>query len=411
MSSQHDDSGNTKEPDQTVPQQTIPQPDLSRRDFIRTVGLAAGSLSVMGSTATPLVAEETKPRMAYRRLGRTDLEVSVVVAGEMPTVRLHQRAFELGVNYWHKMGNWSHPEVFTKRDRESFYCDMVIDTLDEEGAIAQFEWGLQHAGLEMIDFVKVHSLYQTAEDVKQGEGLFRAFESLKKQGKTRFLAVAQHSNTAEVLTACIESGHFDAIQPAFNALSPRALHEMIALAKKHDVGVICKKVMIGGERGWDRRPGLRKKLEKHLDSETTLGQALLKWALAVPGVTAVVPLMRNHRQLEEDLAVGYSKDVQLGSNASQQAVELLAEALSDDYCRSCGECVAVCSRDVAVPDILRYTMYHRDYAQEHRARTLYHQLPVTQVASQCNGCGECESACPHGLAIVAKLREAHTLLA
>ena len=396
-----------------------PSDNLTRRQFLRKAGLvaagAAGTLSAMHSGIPPLVADEEKPgRMEYRRLGRTDLNVSVIVAGEMPTPLLHERAFELGVNYWHKMGSdFALPELFAKKDRDSFYCDMVVDTLDKDGVIAQFEWGLKNAGLEMIDFIKVHSLYRQPEDVKRGEGIFQAFERLKKQGKTRFLAVAQHLNTAKVLTACIESGHFDAIQPMFNVLSPKGMHDMIALAKKNDVGVICKKVLVFGERNWKRRPGLKEKVEKHLDSKTTLGQALLKWALAVPGVTAVVPLMSNLKHLEEDIAVGFrtEKSPKSGSLPNQRALGFFAEALSNDYCRSCGECISACPLKIAIPDTLRYAMYYIGDTQAGHARQMYQNLPSTQTANQCNACGDCESACPHGLPIMEKLREAHALLA
>ncbi len=395
-----------------------PSDNLSRRQFLKKAGLAAagaaGTLIAMRSGLPPLFADEEAPvRMEYRRLGRTGLKVSVVVAGEMPTPLLHERAFELGVNYWHKMGNWALPEFFAKKDRDSFYCDMVVDTLNKDGAIAQFEWGLKHSGLKMIDFIKVHSLYRKPEDVKRGEGIFQALEYLKKQGKARFLAVAQHGNTAEVLTACIESGHFDAIQPNFNVLSKKNMHEMIALAKKHDVGVICKKVMVGGERFWKKRPGLKKKVEKYLVSKNTLGQALLKWALAVPGVTAVIPLISNLKHLEEDIAVGLSakKAPKSGSLPNQRALELFAEALSDDYCRSCGECISACPRQIAVPDILRYAMYYVGYAQIDHARQMYQNIPSSQAANECDACGVCEPACPNGLPIIGKLREAHALLA
>jgi len=395
-----------------------PSDNLSRRQFLKKACLAAagaaGTLGAMLSETPPLFADEEQPaRMEYRRLGRTNLKVSVVVAGEMPTPLLHERAAELGVNYWHRMGNWAMPEFFAKKDRDSFYCDMVIDTLDKDGAIAQFEWGLKSSGLKMIDVFKVHSLYREPEDVKKGEGIFQAFEYLKKQGKTRSLAISQHINTAEVLTACIESGHFDSIQPMFNVLSPKKMHEMIALAKKNDVGVICKKVLLFGERNWKRRPGLKKKVEKYLDSKTTLGQALLKWALDVPGVTAVVPMITNLKHLEEDIAVGLKTKVapKSGSLPNQRALELFAEAFSNDYCRSCGECVSACPLKIAVPDILRYAMYYISYAQADQARQMYQKLPSSSTAHQCNACGVCESACPNGLPIVDKLSEAHALLA
>ncbi len=151
---------------------------------------------------------------------------------------MHERAYELGVNYWHKVGNFEHPgpEFFNGKDRDSIYCDMVIDALDKDGAIAQFEWGLKQSGLEMIDFMKIHSLYSDPKDVKKYSGIFKAFDSLKKQGKTRFLSVAQHYMTAEILAACIESGLFDAVQPNFNVFSHTEMFDLIGLVEKQDVG-------------------------------------------------------------------------------------------------------------------------------------------------------------------------------
>ena len=163
--------------------------NLSRRQFLKKSIAAAGAVGALGAMSgvanVPAEGKDDPKRMEYRRLGRTNLKISAIVAGEMHAPMLHERAFELGVNYWHKMGDKiALPEIFAKRDRDSFYCDMVIDTLDKDGAIAQFEWGLKNSGLEMIDFIKVHSLYGNAEDVKRGEGIFQAFEQLKKQGKT-----------------------------------------------------------------------------------------------------------------------------------------------------------------------------------------------------------------------------------
>lgn len=388
-----------------------------RRKFLKKTCMAAGVAGTIGSIEGGMVhlalGEELPGRMQYRRLGRTGLDISTVVVGEMPEPYLHERAFDLGVNYWHKMGNWTFPEVFTKRDRDSFYCDMVVDTLNKDGAIAHFEWGLQNSGLEMIDFMKVHSLYREPEEVERGEGLFQAFEELKKQGKTRFLSVAQHNNTAEVLTACIESGHFDAIQPNFNALSGQGMHDMISLAEKHDVGVICKKVMVGGGGSWNRRQGLMARVERYLDNDTTMGQALMRWALDIPGVTAVVPRITTIQHLEENVAAGFksSSGTQVESTGNRRAVEVFTREFDRDYCRSCTSCERVCPAGIQISDIFRCEVYHSGYGLESEARSMYAGFQPERSADKCNACGECETVCPHGLPIIEKLVKAHRILA
>ncbi len=393
---------------------------INRRQFIKDACLlTAGAVGTIGRIAQgtqPIVnGESVSGKMMYRRLGRTGLNISVVVGGEMDHLQMYERAYELGVNYWHKVGNFPHPgpEFFKDKDRDSFYCDMVIDTLDEEGAIAQFEWGLEQSGLKMIDFIKIHSLYETPKDIQKYKGIFKAFDYLKKRRKVRFMSIAQHGRTAEICSACIESGQFDAIQPNFSVFSPPEMHEMIALAKKHDVGVICKKVLAGGDRLWQRRPSRKREVELRIDkSNYTLGQAMLKWALDVPGVTAVVPLITNFEHLEEDIAVGFEEKTlsSAASRANHRALEDLAGDLSKEYCRSCGQCVSTCPIQIPVPDIFRYELYLSAYNRPEYAKRMYGELPSGQTANQCIECGACEEFCPHSLPIMAKLHMAHSKL-
>ncbi len=393
---------------------------IKRREFIKDACLlTAGALGTLGVLATgtqPVVAGVAVPgKMTYRRLGRTGLDISVVISGEMDLLPMHERAYELGVNYWHKVGNFEHPgpEFFQDKDRDSFFCDLVVDTLDETGAIAQFEWGLKQSGLKMIDFLKIHSLYRDPEDIKEKTGILRAFETLKKQGKVRFLALAQHYRTAEICSACIESGLFDAIQPNFSVFSHRDMHEMIALAKKHDVGVITKKVLAGGERFWNRRPERKQQAEELLGkTDLTLGQGLLKWALDVPGVTAVVPMITNFKHLEEDIAVGF-EEKELPREIAEVNAKVLsqfAQDNSEDYCRSCGRCTQTCPQDIPAADIFRYELYSIAYGWTDRARGLYRSLDPGKRADNCLDCGSCESACPNRIPVRNKLKSAHWLL-
>jgi len=394
--------------------------EIDRRQFIKKACLytagAVGTIGHLASGQQSVVAGSSVPgKMTYRRLGRTGLDISVVVAGEMDFLPMHERAYELGVNYWHKVGNFEHPgpEFFKGKDRDSFYCDMVIDTLDKDGAIAQFEWGLKQSGLEMIDFMKVHSLYQDPKDTKKYSGIFKAFDLMKKQGKTRFLSVAQHYKTAEILAACIESGYFDAIQPNFNVFSPSEMFDLIGFAEKQDVGVICKKVLAGGDRNWQRNPERKRQVEQEFQkSQLTLGQALLKWALDIPGVTAVVPLITNFKHLEEDIAVGFDTKTlsRFEARSYRSTLEDFAQDGSRDYCRSCGQCESVCPQNIAVADIFRYEMYFSGYGNTNQARKLYREIPVDQNANQCDSCSACEAACPNKLPIVSKLQQAHSIL-
>jgi uncharacterized protein len=380
---------------------------LARRDFLRcATAAAAGALTgVQAMGQAPGGGGGTLPR---RRLGRTGIEISTIVAGELPDLALSQRAVDLGVNYFHKVEYWGTPEFFGRLDRDSFFCDAVVQTLDYDGAIAQFEWFLKKSGLERIDFFKLHSLFGAPEEVARADGIFRAFDTLKKRGCCDYLAVAQHGRPAEVLSACIDTGMFDAIQPPFNVMSPPEVAAMIEKARAADVGVIAKKVLCGGKPNWERQnPEITGRLGARLGPGETLPKALIKTVLDTPGVTAVVPLATSFEQLEEDIAAA----MEATTATERAAVEGFRREMAASYCSMCGTCAAGCPRGVAIPDVLRYAVYSEGYLEPERGRALYARLPAAARPSSCGDCGRCESVCPRGLPVRRMLREAEGVLA
>jgi len=82
-----------------------------------------------------------------------------------------------------------------------------------------------------------------------------------------------------------------------------------------------------------------------------------------------------------------------------------------DYCRMCKTCLPACPVGVRIPDILRFRIYYKNYGHRADAREYYAALADSQQAPACTACGRCHEACPNGLAIIEKLKDAHALLA
>jgi predicted aldo/keto reductase-like oxidoreductase len=381
---------------------------LSRRGFLaRATGAALGGGALLDGVAA-LGQESAVPRVVYRRLGRTDVKISHIVGAWDWNEWLYGEAVEAGINYWHKIGGWRElPEPLRKLDREAWYCDVAIDSFEEEGAYDQFEWGRKNLGLAYIDAFKLHSIHQTPEDVANKTGYLKAFERLKGEGKVRHLAAAQHGGeTAAICTAMIESGHFDHLQPAVGVAPTPQLLAMLRLAEKHDVGIICKKVM-GAVVQAQKRPEVRAAVEKQLGKDGKWGAAVIKTMLGMPGVTAVTPRTANFQQLVDNLPTD-------GLQPTAQevgAVDVLKEFALAEQCSYCGQCLGACPQRVALSDTLRYATYHSAYGLPREARRLYAALPASRRADACGNCGACERACPQGMAVRRKLREAHAVLA
>jgi len=388
---------------------------LSRRDFLRTALTATAGLALSGvadaqdQPAAPKHAlPPHDPRVVYRRLGRTGVAISHIAAAWDWNEWLYEEAVKAGVNYWHKIAGWPQlPECLGKLDREAWYCDVVVDSLEEEGAYAQFEWSRQHLGLAYVDEMKLHSLYETPEQVGTKTGVFKAFERLKAEGKVRHLAAAQHGgNTAAICTEMILSGHFDHLQPAVSVAAPPEMLAMLKLAQEHEVGIIGKKVM-GAVGLAQRNPQVRAAVEKHLGPDGKWGAAVIKTVLAIPGVTAVTARCQSYEQFVDNLSPGGIAP----TGEDQAAAEELRKFARAEVCSYCGACLAGCPRGLPISDILRFAAYHQAYELPTHARRLYAQLPATRQAAQCADCGACERACPQEMAVRRKLREAHALLA
>jgi predicted aldo/keto reductase-like oxidoreductase len=68
-----------------------------------------------------------------------------------------------------------------------------------------------------------------------------------------------------------------------------------------------------------------------------------------------------------------------------------------------------CPHGVPIDEVLRAEMYQTRYRDPDTARGLYGALG--EPASRCLGCAApCASACPFGLDVPARTREAHALL-
>ena len=381
---------------------------LTRRDFLGRSVVAAGVLAGGPLLATRAGAQdEARKRVVYRPLGRTGFRVSHVVAAWDWNEWLYGEAVDVGINYWHKIAGWPElPEPIRKLDREAWYCDIAIDSFEEEGAYEQFEWARKNLGLQYIDAIKLHSIHKTPEDVTAKTGYLKAFDRLKNEGKVRHLAAAQHGGeTAAICAAMIESGHFDHLQPALSVAPTPDMLTMLDLARQRNVGIIAKKVM-GAVNRAQQDPGTKAEVEKHLGKDGKWGAAVIKTVLSYPGVTAVTPRCANYQQFVDNLSTEGLEPTP-GEVGAVEAIRRYARA---EQCSYCGKCLGSCPQGIAIPDTLRYATYCSAYGLAPQARRLYARLPRERRAEACADCGACERVCPQGMEVRRKLCEARALL-
>jgi len=356
---------------------------VSRRCFMShaSATLAAGVLFGLSGCDTG---------MKYRTLDRTGIRASVINSDELPEKHLYRLAIEAGVNYWHKMGRWGEPDIFTALDRDSFICDLTIDSIEKDGAIEEFERGLKRSGLSMIDGFKVHSVYNYPEDIREKTGILEAFGILKKQGKTRFLMLSQHRNVVVIMEAAIESDLFDVIQVPIHPLMPHDYFlkekkfrqysqdrylSIIKDASDRGIGITSMKTVVGGPKNWEKIPNFNEKIRQYLPETDDITTALIHWTLNVPGVKTFASSMKSHEMFYANIRAAGGEL----SEREAQGMQRFAELMSCSVCRMCGACERKNPGGIAVSDILRYSMYYSGYDIPWEARISMPLCPIHLV--------------------------------
>lgn len=395
---------------------------MTRRRFMKNAS-ATAAVSSAGLTTFGLAGCE--PKLARVKLRRTDMTVSQFLGDRMADRKMYELALAAGVNYWHKIGAWADPapyDLFQKLDRESFYCDTVVGSLDEQKAYEIFEQRLAKTGLSSIDGFKVHSQYRSADDVKNKMGAVKAFERLKKEGKTKYLMLSQHVNTTEVFEAAVESELFDVIQIPVNPTVPQdyftndtfdrkaSQNDYLAIIKKaadKGIGITAMKVFLYGAKNWEQVPDLKERVKEFLPDNKSIATALIHWTLNVPGVQAYGSMLYTFDELRENLeAVGGSLTL-----TEKKGLNEFAACMGGSYCRMCGACERANPDGVAVSDILRFSCYYSGFGDEAIARSMYAALPPEKRVEAEANLERYERSCPYGLPVASLLRKAGAQLA
>ena len=207
--------------------------------------------------------------MDYRRLGRTNFQVSCIGLGGATfagrfygkvnppgIIELIHYALGKGVNYIDTARGYLGSENIIGEALAQWKGKCHVATKIQAGATAeqaieQFEVSRGNLGRDVIDILMVHDL-QTQGDgtaavdrIMAKDGIVEGFLELKKRGLIRHLGVS--GRVTEVLEA-IKTGYFDVLLTfnRFNLLDQEALDELIPYAHEKDIGMVIGGVFYQG---------------------------------------------------------------------------------------------------------------------------------------------------------------------
>ena len=330
--------------------------------------------------------------MQKRRLGRTDLDVSVVGFGGIPIQgvsideadRILKKALDTGINFFDSARAYTDSEakmgraLSAVRDRVHLSTKALSRTAPK--LAAEIETSLRNFRTGMIDLYQLHSVGSAAEleRVLAPGGAYDALVEARAAGKIRWLGITGHSR--EVILMAIETRRFNTVQFPFNPIETEWEEVVIPAAKKARMGTICMKPFAGGA------------IRSH--------KLALRYELT-RGMDVVIPGMDRVEQVEENASVGKK----LIPPNEGDLVELHAERVrwGEKFCRRCGYCMP-CPNGLNIPFLFLIDGYYTRY--ELKDWALARLEALEKKFGDCAACGECLKKCPYNLTIPDMMKDA-----
>ena len=328
--------------------------------------------------------------MEYRILGKTGLKVSSLGFGGIPIQRidaagtrvLMEKLVEYGINYIDTARGYSVSEQYLGEALEGIRDKFILATKsmarDKDGMAKDIAISCRNLRTDYIDLYQIHnpSLAQLEQVIGEG-GALEALQEAKVAGKIGHIGLTAHS--LEVFEKGLELDWVESIMFPYNIVETHG-EKLIRKCKERNIGFIVMKPLAGGA------------LE-----DATLA---MRFVCANPDVSVVIPGMADPKELEQNLAA--VNDTMPLSSAELSKIENIRKELGTQFCRRCGYC-APCTVGINIPNMFVFEGYLARYGLGDWAKGRYNTQSKT--ASDCIGCGVCETRCPYNLPIREMLKK------
>ena len=325
------------------------------------------------------------------KLGRTNLEVSLIGFGGIPiqrlteaeAIRVVQRTLDLGVTFIDTANGYTTSEerigaaIAGRRDQ------VVIATKsgasDRATALEHLDLSLKRLNTDHIDLWQFHGInnQEKYDRIMAPDGAMEAFQAALQAGKVCHIGFSSHS--LDMALRLVPTGLFETVQFPFNFVISEPANGLLPLAREHDLGFIAMKPMAGGL----------------LDKANLVFKYLLRFEGIVPD-----PGIEKTEEIEE--IIGIVNGPWALTPTEQAELEQTREELGTRFCRRCQYCQP-CPQGISIHTVLNTRSFWKRMPPERffGERT----AQTTAKAEECLECGECEAKCPYNLPIREMLSE------
>ena len=329
--------------------------------------------------------------MEYRILGKTGLTVSRLGFGGIPiqkidavgTKKLMEELVREGVNFIDTARGYTVSEEYLGFALEGIRDRFVLATKSmartKEAMARDIDTSLKNLRTDYIDLYQIHNPgAKDLEQVMAEGGALKALYEAKAAGKIGHIGITLHS--VELFRQALTLPWVETVMFPYNIVETQG-EDLIALCQQQNIGFICMKPLAGGAI-----------------EDASLA---MRFVVSNPNVTVVIPGMADVAEIAQNASA--TSDPSPLTEEEQQKIAEVKELLGTNFCRRCNYC-APCTVGINISAVFLFEGYFSRYDLKDWAKDRYNGLSKT--ASDCIGCGVCESRCPYDLPIRQMLKRA-----
>ena len=181
--------------------------------------------------------------------------------------------------------------------RDGLFLATKVWTSGREAGVAQMEASRRHLRTKLVDLMQVHNLVDWRTHL-------RTLREWKQAGRIRYVGVTHYTAGAHgELESIMKAEPLDFVQLNYSLIEREAEHRLLPMAAERGIAVLINRPFAEGAlfrrvRGralpaWAAEIGCR-----------SWAQLFLKWIVAHPAVTCVIPATSRPEHLEDNMQAG-----------------------------------------------------------------------------------------------------------